>query len=223
MQLATLINFLAKLPAAEAGQSSLQHAAVGLAQVTGKLFSLQGMPLHIRLSDHTSVECFVSALSSIIFRQSREATRIEPACISMPLLVRLESSERRAKNQQGSPERSWYAQLSWQPVSMHVRSISDKRCLPCAAQSWGSEESIQRLPVQQQAYMTAALTHSLDLLGKQQLEATPGLFPALLSGVSARLDSPEGPIRREQNVNCCLRVPAAALLQPCTDTVLVAL
>ena len=33
MQLATLINLLAKLPGAQAGQSSLQHAAVGMAQV----------------------------------------------------------------------------------------------------------------------------------------------------------------------------------------------
>ena len=84
--------------------------------------------------------------------------------------------------------------------------------MPCATQSWGSEESIQRLPVQQQAYMTAALAHSLDLLGKQQLEATPGLFPALLSGVSARLDSPEGPIRQEQSVARRLRVHAAHLI-----------
>ena len=73
--------------------------------------------------------------------------------------------------------------------------MRDKGCLPCAAQSWGSEESIQRLSVQQQAYMTAALIHCLEILGKEQLEATHGLFPALLSGVSARLDSPEGPIR----------------------------
>lgn len=43
--------------------------------------------------------------------------------------------------------------------------------------------------------MTAALVQSLQLLGKQQLEHTPGLFPALLSGVSTRLDSPEGPLR----------------------------
>ena len=43
--------------------------------------------------------------------------------------------------------------------------------------------------------MTAALIHCLEILGKEQLEATHGLFPALLSGVSARLDSPEGPIR----------------------------
>ena len=92
---------------------------------------------------------------------------------------------------------------------------ASETCLPCAAQSWGSEESIQRLPLQQQAYMTAALSHSLELLGKEQLEATPGLFPALLSGVSARLDSPEGPIRQEQSFTHCLRVHAALSMQPC--------
>ena len=99
--------------------------------------------------------------------------------------------------------------------SQSTGSIQDKTCLPCAAQSWGSEESIQRLPVQQQAYMTAALSHSLELLGKQQLEATPGLFPALLSGVSARLDSPEGPIRQEEKFTHCLHEHAAHSLQLC--------
>ncbi|CAL5229633.1 g12997 [Coccomyxa viridis] len=64
------------------------------------------------------------------------------------------------------------------------------------AQAWGSEGSIQQLPVQQQAYMTAALIKCLQLLGREQLESTPGLFPALLTGVSARLDSPEGPLRQ---------------------------
>ena len=64
--------------------------------------------------------------------------------------------------------------------------------------------------------MTAALTHSLELLGKQQLEATPGLFPALLSGVSARLDSPEEPIRQEQTATRRLRMHASYVLQPCT-------
>ena len=71
--------------------------------------------------------------------------------------------------------------------------------------------------------MTAALTHSLELLGKQQLEATPGLFPALLSGVSARLDSPEGPIRQEQSVTHRLHVQAAHSLQPCKFRVLIPL
>ena len=69
--------------------------------------------------------------------------------------------------------------------------------------------------------MTAALIHSLELLGKQQLEATPGLFPSLLSGVSARLDSPEGPIRQEQRVTRRLHVHAAHSLQPCKFRVLI--
>ncbi len=68
--------------------------------------------------------------------------------------------------------------------------------IPCYLQAWGSEGSIQQLPVQQQAYMTAALIKCLQLLGREQLESTPGLFPALLTGVSARLDSPEGPLRQ---------------------------
>ncbi len=71
--------------------------------------------------------------------------------------------------------------------------------MPRLMQGWGLEETLQRLPVQQQAYMTAALVQGLQLLGKEELERTPGLFSALLSGVSTRLDSPEGPLR---HVHC---------------------
>lgn len=43
--------------------------------------------------------------------------------------------------------------------------------------------------------MTAALCAAINILGKAGLEGTPGLFAALLSGVSIRLDSPQLPIR----------------------------
>ena len=65
---------------------------------------------------------------------------------------------------------------------------------------------MQQLPVQQQAYMTAALIGGLQLLGREQLERTPGLFPALLTGVSARLDSPEGPLRQVTVTLMCLTI-----------------
>lgn len=61
--------------------------------------------------------------------------------------------------------------------------------------------------MQHQAYMTAALVQGLQLLGREQLESTSGLFPALLTGVSARLDSPEGPPRHvHTNKSCSVNI-----------------
>ncbi len=62
-------------------------------------------------------------------------------------------------------------------------------------QAWGQLETTQRLPVRQQAYMSAALVEIIACLGRGELEGTPGLFAALLSGVSTRLNSPQVPMR----------------------------
>ncbi len=62
---------------------------------------------------------------------------------------------------------------------------------------WGEKSSIQRLPTAQQAYMTCTLVQSLHLLGKSRFEGYSGLLPALLRGISARLNSPREPIRRQ--------------------------
>jgi hypothetical protein len=43
--------------------------------------------------------------------------------------------------------------------------------------------------------MSAALVEIIARLGKAGLEGTRGLFAALLSGVSTRLDSPQPPVR----------------------------
>ncbi|CAL8463180.1 g2714 [Coccomyxa elongata] len=65
------------------------------------------------------------------------------------------------------------------------------------AQTWGHKETTQRLPVRQQAYMSAVLEHMVASLGKEGLEGTPGLFGTLLSAVSTRLDSPQPLVRRQ--------------------------
>jgi telomere length regulation protein len=72
---------------------------------------------------------------------------------------------------------------------------------------WGAPDTLTRLPAAQQAYMTHALALMLQRLGKAGLESAPGLLPALLSGVSARLDSPEDAIR------CALTLPD----KPCVE------
>ena len=65
------------------------------------------------------------------------------------------------------------------------------------ATQWGDKASILRLPPPQQAYMTCALVSSLKLLSKSRFEGYSGLLPALLRGISTRLDSPREPIRRQ--------------------------
>lgn len=67
-------------------------------------------------------------------------------------------------------------------------------------QAWAHEEGTQRLPVRQQAYMSAALEAAIARLGKEGLEGTPGLFAALLTGVSTRLNSPRPPIRSKEDL-----------------------
>lgn len=61
---------------------------------------------------------------------------------------------------------------------------------------WGSKPAIQRLPVSQQAYITAALVGCLHLLRKDEFEGHSKLMPAVLKGISNRLESPMLPIRR---------------------------
>ena len=62
-------------------------------------------------------------------------------------------------------------------------------------QVWGAPETLTQLPAARQAFMTAALARMVGALGRRGVEGTPGLLPALLGGVSARLDSPSLPIR----------------------------
>ena len=59
---------------------------------------------------------------------------------------------------------------------------------------WADVDATRQLSVPQQAYLTAALVQSLEMLGKGGLERHPSLLPTLLRGVTARLDSPT-PVR----------------------------
>ena len=82
------------------------------------------------------------------------------------------------------------------------------------AQVWGAADTLTLLPTAQQAYMTHALGLILQRLGKAGLEAAPGLLPALLSGVSARLDSPQEPIRCAIIASDMPWCPCGAWLRP---------
>ena len=90
--------------------------------------------------------------------------------------------------------------LAGAPGTVAARSGTDSRSprgnvLAAAAahvaQLWADLPSIQRLPLRQQAYLTAALAGALGLLPREVLDAQPGLLPTLLQGVSNRLESPE--------------------------------
>ena len=63
------------------------------------------------------------------------------------------------------------------------------------AQSWGDAAAVRTAPVRRQAYLTAALVEAVGRLGAGPLEGHPGLLPALLAGVSTRLESPLPPVR----------------------------
>lgn len=63
------------------------------------------------------------------------------------------------------------------------------------AQGWGDAGAVTTTPVKQQACLSAALVEAVKQLGKAPIESHPGLLPALLSGVSVRLESPLPPVR----------------------------
>ena len=62
---------------------------------------------------------------------------------------------------------------------------------------WGNKPTIQRMPTPQQAYLTAAVCQCLKKLGKSRFESHRGLTPAILQGISNRLDSPTEWVRRQ--------------------------
>ena len=63
------------------------------------------------------------------------------------------------------------------------------------AQSWGDAVSVTGTAVKQQACLSAALVEAVRRLGRLPIEQHPGLLPALLAGVSVRLESPLPAIR----------------------------
>ena len=52
-----------------------------------------------------------------------------------------------------------------------------------------------KVTIKQQAYMTCALAMCIARTGKGCLERTQGLLPAVLQGVSMRLDNPVDAVR----------------------------
>jgi hypothetical protein len=81
------------------------------------------------------------------------------------------------------------------------------------ARVWGDRAAVQRLAPQHQAYLTAALCGGLQLLERRELERHPELLQLLLSGITARLDSPTQ--ARALPISCLLPLLAAPLMRFC--------
>ena len=62
-------------------------------------------------------------------------------------------------------------------------------------QVWSDKGFCTRVDLKQQAYITCALAICIAKSGKGCLERTQGLLPAVLQGVSTRLDNPVDAIR----------------------------
>nr|XP_043607857.1 telomere length regulation protein TEL2 homolog isoform X2 [Erigeron canadensis] len=61
---------------------------------------------------------------------------------------------------------------------------------------WSKREFVQSAPVEQQAYLTAAVGLSLEKLKKEDFDATKDAMHLILQGVSCRLESPSHIVRK---------------------------
>ncbi|XP_023732720.1 uncharacterized protein LOC111880521 [Lactuca sativa] len=61
---------------------------------------------------------------------------------------------------------------------------------------WSKREFVQSAPVEQQAYLTAAVGLSLEKLTKEDLDGTKDVMHLILQGVSCRLESPSHFVRK---------------------------
>ncbi|KAK3040594.1 hypothetical protein RJ639_026915, partial [Escallonia herrerae] len=61
---------------------------------------------------------------------------------------------------------------------------------------WSKREFVQSAPLEQQAYITAAVGLTLEKMSKEDLDATRDVMNSILQGVSCRLESPSHVVRK---------------------------
>nr|XP_027190289.1 telomere length regulation protein TEL2 homolog isoform X2 [Cicer arietinum] len=64
------------------------------------------------------------------------------------------------------------------------------------AATWSKKEFVQTAPIEQQAYITAALGLSLETMTKEELDGMKDVMHLILQGVSGRLESPNHLVRK---------------------------
>ncbi|KAL0342365.1 UNVERIFIED_CONTAM: Telomere length regulation protein TEL2 [Sesamum calycinum] len=93
----------------------------------------------------------------------------------------------------------YFAVLECTPDSASLRSYNAhglSNTVHRLVVAWSRKEFVQSSPIEQQAYVTAALGLCLEKMAKEDLDATKDGLHSILQGVSCRLESPVYLIRR---------------------------
>lgn len=78
--------------------------------------------------------------------------------------------------------------------SCNLRTLSET--LQRLVKTWSKRDFVQSIPIEQQAYITAALGLCLEKMSKEDLDATKDAMHCILEGVSCRLGSTDHLIRK---------------------------
>ncbi|CAK8566232.1 unnamed protein product [Lathyrus sativus] len=70
------------------------------------------------------------------------------------------------------------------------------KTVQCLLATWSKKEFVQTAPIEQQAYITAALGLSLETMSKEELDGMKEATHLILQGVSGRLESPNYLVRK---------------------------
>ncbi|KAJ9163853.1 hypothetical protein P3X46_023481 [Hevea brasiliensis] len=93
-----------------------------------------------------------------------------------------------------------FAVLECPPVANSLTKGCDAHVLLDTVQrlvaAWSKREFVQSAPVEQQAYVTAAIGLCMELMSKEELDKSKDVMHSILQGVSCRLESPTHLIRK---------------------------
>ncbi|KAK7302203.1 hypothetical protein RJT34_13085 [Clitoria ternatea] len=76
---------------------------------------------------------------------------------------------------------------------------------------WSKKEFVQTAPIEQQAYISAALGLSLETVSKEELDGMKDAMPWILQGVSCRLESPNHLVRKMAS---CVALTLSKIIDP---------
>ncbi|ESW09945.1 hypothetical protein PHAVU_009G168800 [Phaseolus vulgaris] len=76
---------------------------------------------------------------------------------------------------------------------------------------WSKKEFVQTTPIEQQAYISAALGLSLETMSKEELDGMKNVLHLILQGVSCRLESPNHLVRKMAS---CVALALSKIIDP---------